>query len=92
LEKVHKSGRSLLRGWWCPVGTYVRLKFSRPWLWRISSYGMLRRLVLVTTDVSEERVASIMVTIIDEIGTLAVTSHRSKLQRKSSISSMRHVA
>jgi hypothetical protein len=39
--------------------------------------GMLRRVVLVRTDVSGERSASIiMVTGIGELGTLAVTSNR----------------
>jgi hypothetical protein len=40
------------------------------------SSGMLRRVALVRTDVSEELSASfIMVTRIDELGTLAVTSN-----------------
>jgi hypothetical protein len=43
-------------------------------------YGMLRRVALVRTDVSEELSASfIKVTRIGEIGTLAVTSNRSTL-------------
>jgi hypothetical protein len=43
---------------------------------------MLRRVALVRTDVSEERVSSIIrVTRIAEPGTLAVTSNRSKLRR-----------
>jgi hypothetical protein len=47
------------------------------------SSGMLRRVVLVVTDVSEERIASIIwLTRIDELGTtLAVTSNRRTLQR-----------
>jgi hypothetical protein len=41
------------------------------------SFGMLRRVTLVRTDVSEELRASIIrVTRIDELGTLAVTSNR----------------
>jgi hypothetical protein len=41
------------------------------------SSGMLRRVDLVRTDVSEELSHSIRVTIIGEVGTtLAVTSHR----------------
>jgi hypothetical protein len=43
---------------------------------------MLCRVVLVRTDVSEELSASmIRVTTIGELGTLAVTSHRSRLRR-----------
>jgi hypothetical protein len=43
----------------------------------MASSGMLRRVVLVGTDVSEERSASIIrVTIIGELGTLAVTSNQ----------------
>jgi hypothetical protein len=47
------------------------------------SSGMLRRVFLVRTDVSEERSASyIRVTRIDELGTtLAVTSNRLTLRR-----------
>jgi hypothetical protein len=45
------------------------------------SFGMLRRMALVRTDVSEERIASIIsVTRIGDLGTtLAVTSNRRKL-------------
>jgi hypothetical protein len=52
-------------------------------LLRMVSSGMLRRLVLVRTDVSEELSASfIRVTRIGELGTtLAVTSNRRTLQR-----------
>jgi demethoxyubiquinone hydroxylase (CLK1/Coq7/Cat5 family) len=40
------------------------------------SSGMLRRVALVGTDVSEERIASIIrVTRIGEVGTLAITSN-----------------
>jgi hypothetical protein len=43
---------------------------------------MLRRVTLVSTDVSEERSSSIIrVTRIDELGTLAVTSNRGTLRR-----------
>jgi hypothetical protein len=46
------------------------------------SSGMLSRVALVRTDVSEELSASIMrVTRIGELGTLAVTSNRCTLQR-----------
>jgi hypothetical protein len=44
------------------------------------SSGMLRRVTLVRTDVSEELSASfIRVTRIGELGTLAVTSNRRRL-------------
>jgi hypothetical protein len=55
------------------------LKFSvddvLQFTWRMASYGMLRHVALVRTDVSEEGSASfIMVTRIGELGTtLAVT-------------------
>jgi hypothetical protein len=49
----------------------------------MASSGMLRRVALVRTDVSEELSASfIRVTRVDELGaTLAVTSNRRKLRR-----------
>jgi hypothetical protein len=49
------------------------------------SYGMLRRVALVRTDVSEELGASIIrVTRIGELGTmLAVTNSRRMLRRNS---------
>jgi hypothetical protein len=48
--------------------------------------GMLRRVIHVRTDVSEERIVSIMrVTRIGDLGTtLAVTSHRFTLRRNNS--------
>jgi hypothetical protein len=51
--------------------------------WRMASSGMLRRVALVETDVSEEFSASfIRVTRIGELGrTLVVTSNRGTLQR-----------
>jgi hypothetical protein len=46
------------------------LKFSRRWLWRMGSSGILRRVALVRTDFSEELSAYITrVTRIGEIGT-----------------------
>jgi hypothetical protein len=48
----------------------------------MASSGMLHRVVHVTIDVLEERIASIIrVTRIGELGTLAVSSNRSMLQR-----------
>jgi hypothetical protein len=38
---------------------FVRLRFSRRWLWRMPFSGMWRRVVLGRTDVSEERIASL---------------------------------
>jgi hypothetical protein len=52
--------------------------------------GILRRLALIGTDISEERSASIMVTRIGELGTtLAVTSNRLTLRREIPLSSQR---
>jgi hypothetical protein len=47
-------------------------------IWRMASSGMLRRVALVRADVSEELSASIIrVTLIGELGMLAITSmHR----------------
>jgi hypothetical protein len=63
--------------------TYVcirDLKFSRQWLWRMPSSGMLRRVAVVRTDVLEEDSAFIIEVTIDELGTtLAVTSNWSTL-------------
>jgi hypothetical protein len=51
------------------------------WLWRMPSSGMLRRVALVKTDVSEERIASIVRVTISELGTtLTLTSKRSTPQ------------
>jgi hypothetical protein len=50
------------------------------------SSGMLRRVDLVTTDVSEELSGSfIRVTRICELGTLAVTSNRRTLRRNTKL-------
>jgi hypothetical protein len=51
-------------------------------MWRIASSGILRRVALVRTDVSEKLSASfIRVTRIGELGkTLAVTSNRRTLR------------
>jgi hypothetical protein len=56
------------------------------------SSGTLRRVAFVRTDISEERSASIIrVTKIGELGTtLAVTSNRSTLRRKSTLNEYLH--
>jgi hypothetical protein len=52
-------------------------------LFRMASSGMLRRVTLVGTDVSEELSASMIgITRIGELGTLAVTGNRRTLQIK----------
>jgi hypothetical protein len=52
----------------------------------MASLGMLRRVALVRTDVSEELIASIIsATRIGELGKLAVTSNRRKLRRNTSV-------
>jgi hypothetical protein len=49
---------------------------------KMASSGMLRRVDLVRTDVSEEHIVSIIrVTRIGELGTLAVNSNRRTLRR-----------
>jgi hypothetical protein len=51
--------------------------------WRIQSNGMLSRVALAGTDVSEKRTVSfIRVTRIGVLGTLALTSNRNTLRRK----------
>jgi hypothetical protein len=60
---------------------------------RAASSGMLRRVTLVRTDVSEELSASIRMTRIGELGTtLAVTSNRGTLRRNAATSQQTHVA
>jgi hypothetical protein len=52
----------------------------------MASYGMLRRVDLVGTDVFEELSASfIWVTRIGDLGTLAVTNNRRTLRRNTNI-------
>jgi hypothetical protein len=59
------------------------MRFSRRWLWRMASSGMLRRVALVGTDGSEEHSTSVIrVRRIGELGTLVVTSNRRTLRRK----------
>jgi hypothetical protein len=56
--------------------TVEDLSFSRWWLWGMPSSGMLRRVALVRTDVSEElSVSHHQGDKIGELGTLAVTSN-----------------
>jgi hypothetical protein len=59
------------------------LRFSRQWLWRMASPGMLSHVALVRTDVLEELSASIIrMTRIGELGTtLAITGNRRTLRR-----------
>jgi hypothetical protein len=60
---------------------------------RMASFGMLRHVALVRTDVSEERSAFIIkVTKIGELGTtLALTSNRRTLRRKTKSKFLRNV-
>jgi hypothetical protein len=52
----------------------------------MSSSGMLRRVVLVSIDISEDLDASIFrATTISQLGTLAVTSNRRKLRRNTKV-------
>jgi hypothetical protein len=58
----------------------------------MATSGMLRRVALVRTDVSEEISASIRVTRIGEIGTrLAVTSNQRTLRRRHSLNYLKFV-
>jgi hypothetical protein len=59
----------------------------------MSSSGMLRRVALVTTDISEERIACIIrVTRVGVLGTtLAVTVNRRTLQRNTDLVFLRSV-
>jgi hypothetical protein len=51
-----------------PVNAMQDLRFSLQWLWRMASSGMLRRVALLRTEVSEERSACIIrVTRIDKL-------------------------
>jgi hypothetical protein len=72
--------------WGADIKGMWDLRFSRRWLWRMASSGMLLRVALVRTDVSEELSASfIRETRIGELGTLAVTSNRRTLRRNTSV-------
>jgi hypothetical protein len=68
------------------------LRFSRRWLWRMVSSGLLRRVALVITDVSDEPgVSFIRVTKICELGTtLAATSNRRTLRTSVARSRYQH--
>jgi hypothetical protein len=65
----------------CKLYKPLLFQLNSVFLWRMPSSGMLRRVALVRTDFSEERIASIMGVIrIGELETtLAVTSSRSML-------------
>jgi hypothetical protein len=80
------------------LGLHPKIPFGKSWLriwtrtqeimiirWRMPSSGMLRRVALVRTDVSEEHSASIIrVTSIGKLGTtLAACSNRSTQRRNS---------
>jgi hypothetical protein len=54
-----KTGKSC-HPWKATLLNNVHLRFSRRWLWRMASSGMLRRVVPVITNVSEELSASII--------------------------------
>jgi hypothetical protein len=61
-------------------------KRTQNWCRRIPSFGMLHRVALVITDISEERIVSIIrMTRIGELGTLAVTSNRRTMRRKKKV-------
>jgi hypothetical protein len=61
-----------------PINALYDLRFTQRELHRMPPSGMLRRVALVRTDVSEQRIASIIrVTRIGELGTTSeVTSNR----------------
>jgi hypothetical protein len=82
-----------------PEGSFPRLQelstctYPEPNQSRMSSSGMLRRVALVRTDVSEELGASfIRVTRIYELGTtLSLTSNRRKLRRNTNLVRVRRL-
>jgi hypothetical protein len=87
---LHRKSKPLPFGLWRSASTnystarkilkqILKAKFYD--LRRMPSPGMLRSVALVTTDVSEERTASIiMLTRRGELGTFAVTSNRNTLR------------
>jgi hypothetical protein len=86
---VHSGRRKSIQEVPAEVGISVRSVYSihrnlnMHYLWRMPSSGMLHRVALVRTDVSEELSSSFSrVTRIAELGTtLAITSNRRTLQR-----------
>jgi hypothetical protein len=71
---------------WNMASTLTSIRSKHSQQWRITSSGMLHRMALVRTDVSEERSASIIrVTRIGELGTtLALPSNGHKLRKNKS--------
>jgi hypothetical protein len=86
---MHNNVYQIQTDAWLPNGPWSHLFFTceaameQSLLLRMASSGMLRRVALVRTDVSEERSSSIIKeTRIGELGTaLAVTSNRRTLRR-----------
>jgi hypothetical protein len=72
---------------WYKLGCSIFRSLCFLFLWRMVPSGMLRRVALVKTDVSEELSASfIRVTRIGELGTtLAVTSNRRTVRRNTKL-------
>jgi hypothetical protein len=60
-----------------------KLRFPLPWIWRIPSSGMWRRVGFLRTSISEERITSIIMTkMLSELRkTLVVISNPRKLRR-----------
>jgi hypothetical protein len=87
ISELHSVEEIMIHG--CLEGGKIMsdLRFSRRWLWRTASSGMLPRVDLVRTHISEELSASIIrVTRTGELGTtLAVTSNWRMLRTDTTI-------